>query len=140
MGPVARPTPAPGRRRFQIRGQVNENVTYTEGWWIFAETHHGVQIKLDDDQMRDLRIKNQDVHWEFGEKALPDDTIEVYMPEGKLHLFPVGTVVKATFAQAGQIEQFFEGRIPLALVDLVPVGPDRQAENQAPSGQPATAS
>jgi hypothetical protein len=101
---------------------VLKHFTRKQGWWIFAKTFVGIVIELNKDQMKLCRERYGNIQLDSQIVGDIPDTIEVTLYSNeKLTDFPVGTDVGVTFAQSGQLEQFFQGTMPLGLFDLRPM-------------------
>ena len=125
MGPILSKQSLPGKIRFTVRGQVIKRIERTEETWFgfWAKKYQGILVKLDPEQTELVRKKSVG-------RASPEDTIEIFMSTERLTSFPEGVAVGVTFAQAGEIEQFFQGRIPLAVVNLIPTSSGLPFENE----------
>ncbi len=122
-----------GRRWLHtIRGTVTGHAVRVTGWWIFKERIAIMKIALDPSQVEAFnRLARQTMCVDdSGNLAGIAQALSIGVAEAKLAEFPVGANVAVVFGYAGPIEQFFNGRDPLAVVDIKIITADTVLPNE----------
>ncbi|MEA2715266.1 MAG: hypothetical protein QOG91_294 [Candidatus Parcubacteria bacterium] len=136
MWPIGRRRPICGKRRFSLRGKVIDQISETEGWWIFRQSLHRVRIELNAEQVKYFRKALEDPSLTERETATIPDRISVFMPRKHLKQFPIGTEVGVMLAQCGPIGRFRDSEFPFNVVDLVRTANGSVLENEIYSHEP----
>lgn len=131
--------PRGGQRQLHsLRGTVTaHSVQRVGGWrifglWIFGQRIPTLEIHLNPAQVTAFnRLAHASMSVDDGRNLRGiAGNVSIGMVEDQLSTFPVGASVGVTFGYAGPISQFFEGRDPLAVVNLQVVGQQTVLENE----------
>lgn len=127
--------PSGGQRRlYTIRGTVSSHGEKSLGWWIFKKRIPVLEISLNSDQVNIfncLARESMSVD-EGGNLGGVAQVLEIGVAPDEFEEFPVGADVGVVFGYAGPIEQFFNGRDPLAVVDIKVITATTVLTNEVP--------
>jgi len=113
--------PRGGQRQLHtIRGVVLSHGEQLKGWWIFKQCIPILKIALNHDQVNAFNCLARE-SMPVGDRGNLQGVAQVFeigVAPDKFEEFPVGADVSVEFGYAGPMEQFYNGRDPLVVVDI----------------------